>query len=182
MKLAATCITYKRPEVLASSIESFLRQDWPQDQRELIVLDDADSLPAAFDVGGMLKTLTERLDRSSSGRVSFVLVGDSGMPRRLARAGAAAARLFETIELSPLTHGECKAVLIKGMRASNRESHGRGRAVRMADEVVERVCELSGGDPHLLQKLASSAFDQDVDDLISMADLTASDAFLQVAG
>ena len=41
MKIAAICCTYKRPEQLASAIESFLRQDYPADLREMIVLDDA---------------------------------------------------------------------------------------------------------------------------------------------
>lgn len=41
MKIAAICCTYKRPDQLATAIESFLRQDYPADQREMIVLDDA---------------------------------------------------------------------------------------------------------------------------------------------
>lgn len=41
MKIAAICCTYKRPEQLATAIECFLRQDYPADRRELIVLDDA---------------------------------------------------------------------------------------------------------------------------------------------
>ncbi len=41
MKIAAICCTYKRPEQLTTAIECFLRQDYPSEQRELIVLDDA---------------------------------------------------------------------------------------------------------------------------------------------
>jgi len=41
MKLAALCCTYKRPHLLGQLIESFLRQDYPREQRELIILDDA---------------------------------------------------------------------------------------------------------------------------------------------
>jgi glycosyltransferase involved in cell wall biosynthesis len=41
MKLAAICCTYKRPAQLAEAIECFLRQDYPIQLRELIVLDDA---------------------------------------------------------------------------------------------------------------------------------------------
>lgn len=41
MKLAAICCTYLRPRELENVIESFLRQDHPADQRELVVLDDA---------------------------------------------------------------------------------------------------------------------------------------------
>ena len=41
MKLAAICCTYKRPRELAEAVECFLRQDYPFEMRELIVLDDA---------------------------------------------------------------------------------------------------------------------------------------------
>jgi glycosyltransferase involved in cell wall biosynthesis len=41
MKLAAICCTYHRPKELAAVIECFLRQDYPAELRELIVLDDA---------------------------------------------------------------------------------------------------------------------------------------------
>ncbi len=41
MMLAALCCTYLRPATLGHLIESFLRQDYPKELRELIILDDA---------------------------------------------------------------------------------------------------------------------------------------------
>jgi hypothetical protein len=41
MKLAALCCTYLRPATLGHLIESFARQDYPRDRRELVILDDA---------------------------------------------------------------------------------------------------------------------------------------------
>ncbi len=41
MKLAALCCTYLRPHTLGLLIESFLRQDYPRELRELVILDDA---------------------------------------------------------------------------------------------------------------------------------------------
>ncbi len=40
-KLACLCCTYARPQLLAHALESYLRQDYPSDRVELIVLDDA---------------------------------------------------------------------------------------------------------------------------------------------
>jgi hypothetical protein len=40
MKLAALCCTYRRPHLLGQLIESFLRQTYPRDLRELVILDD----------------------------------------------------------------------------------------------------------------------------------------------
>jgi glycosyltransferase involved in cell wall biosynthesis len=41
MKLAALCCTYRRPHLLGQLIESFLRQNYPRELRELVILDDA---------------------------------------------------------------------------------------------------------------------------------------------
>lgn len=41
MKLAALCCTYHRPHTLGQLIECYLRQDYPYELRELIILDDA---------------------------------------------------------------------------------------------------------------------------------------------
>ena len=41
MKIAAVCITYLRPRQLGWMIECFLRQDYPPQRRQLVILDDA---------------------------------------------------------------------------------------------------------------------------------------------
>jgi len=41
MKLSAVCCTYNRPRYLGELIECFLRQDYPSELRELVILDDA---------------------------------------------------------------------------------------------------------------------------------------------
>lgn len=41
MKIACLCPTYKRPLQLANVAECFLRQDYPESQRRLFILDDA---------------------------------------------------------------------------------------------------------------------------------------------
>lgn len=41
MKISCLCCTYLRPHLLAQSIECFLQQDYPIENRELVILDDA---------------------------------------------------------------------------------------------------------------------------------------------
>ena len=41
MILSAVCCTWNRPHYLGELVESFLRQDYPADKRELVILDDA---------------------------------------------------------------------------------------------------------------------------------------------
>jgi hypothetical protein len=60
MRLAAICITYKRPRQLATAIECFLRQDYPPRLRELIVLDDAGQYPNQEGDGWRLISLPVR--------------------------------------------------------------------------------------------------------------------------
>lgn len=61
MKVACLCPTYKRPRELAEAIESFRRQTYPVDQRELIILDDAGQyLPDAADGFPGIKLVTTK--------------------------------------------------------------------------------------------------------------------------
>ena len=41
MILSAVCCTWNRPHYLGELVESFLRQDYPAEKRELVILDDA---------------------------------------------------------------------------------------------------------------------------------------------
>ena len=41
MKIAAVCVTYLRPKLLGEVVRSFELQDYPLEQRELVILDDA---------------------------------------------------------------------------------------------------------------------------------------------
>ncbi len=60
MKIAAICCTYNRPEQLAEAIESFERQTYPLDKRELIILDDAGQYEPQCGPGWQLVTTTKR--------------------------------------------------------------------------------------------------------------------------
>ena len=60
MKVAAICCTYKRPDELATVIECFLRQDYPPEMRELIVLDDADQYESQDGDGWRIVSIPSR--------------------------------------------------------------------------------------------------------------------------
>lgn len=40
-KIACICCTFLRPQLLAEAVDGYLRQDYPVDRRELIIVDDA---------------------------------------------------------------------------------------------------------------------------------------------
>lgn len=61
MKIACLCSTFNRPAQLAEAVESFLRQNYPAELRELIILDDAGQYdPAACDHLPGVKLITTR--------------------------------------------------------------------------------------------------------------------------
>jgi len=60
MKIACLCCTYNRPEQLPEAIESFQRQTYPLDKRELIVLDDAGQYNEQTGPGWWLLSLGKR--------------------------------------------------------------------------------------------------------------------------
>lgn len=61
MKIGCLCCSYKRPQLLSQAIESFLRQNYPTELRELIVLDDAGQYsPDTLDEFPNVKLVTTR--------------------------------------------------------------------------------------------------------------------------
>jgi len=60
MKLAVLCCTYDRPHLLPHAIESFLHQDYPPDQREMIILDDNDQYVSQSRDGWHLVSVSKR--------------------------------------------------------------------------------------------------------------------------
>ncbi|GAB6184617.1 glycosyltransferase family 2 protein [Thermopirellula anaerolimosa] len=61
MKIACLCATFNRPAQLAEAIESFLRQTYPAERRELVILDDAGQYdPAACEHLPGVKLITTR--------------------------------------------------------------------------------------------------------------------------
>ena len=62
MKLAALCCTYLRPTGLGQLIECFLRQDYPRDLRELVILDDAGQYENQSGEGWRLVSIPHRFN------------------------------------------------------------------------------------------------------------------------
>jgi glycosyltransferase involved in cell wall biosynthesis len=60
MKFAVICCTYARPNLLPHAIESFLRQDYPADQREMIILDDNGQYVSQSRDGWHLQSVAKR--------------------------------------------------------------------------------------------------------------------------
>ena len=60
MKLAALCCTFRRPHTLGQLVESFLRQAYPAELRELVILDDAGQYESQSGDGWRLVSIPSR--------------------------------------------------------------------------------------------------------------------------
>jgi glycosyltransferase involved in cell wall biosynthesis len=103
-KIACLCPTFNRPALLAEALESFLRQTYPADRRELIILDDAGQYREQFgpnwhliSVGRRFRTLGEKRNATAglaSADAQVYAVWDDDdiyLPRHLERLAEAIA-------------------------------------------------------------------------------------------
>jgi glycosyltransferase involved in cell wall biosynthesis len=166
MKIAAICCTYKRPTLLAEAIECFVRQDYPAEKRELIVLDDAGqygnqhgdgwrvvSVPARF------RTLGEKRNASAalvSADMDAYCVWDDDdiyLPWHMSAAAAALAEADYTIPT--VIYSDKRNRLER--KANQYLFHG---AWAFRREAVDRVCGYpfmqSGQDQGLLKRFKTA--------------------------
>lgn len=58
--VSCLCPTFRRPELVANALACYLAQDYPNDRRELLILDDGDQFPSQYGVGWELISLRRR--------------------------------------------------------------------------------------------------------------------------
>jgi Cdc6-like AAA superfamily ATPase/biotin operon repressor len=133
-----------------------------------IIIDEADRPEPDAKLGEFLKLFTERLTKRGCNKV---LIGLAGLPSTIAKMKAShdsAPRIFEILNLEPLSHDERKEVVRSGLRAA-REANAFETSI--TNEAIDLISELSEGYPHFIQQFAYSAFAEDSDDTIDVEDV-----------
>lgn len=133
-----------------------------------VLMDEADSPPASADLGSLLKIITERLARRECRKVNFTIAGQLSIVDKLRESHESSLRIFTMLDLQPLTNLEQREVVLRGMRLANEKNL---QTTNIEDRAVERLAELSEGYPHFIQQYSYSAFEADVDDLITVKDV-----------
>jgi glycosyltransferase involved in cell wall biosynthesis len=77
MKLTAFCCTFLRPSLLGQLIECFLRQDYPAELRELVILDDAGQYDHQEGNGWRLVSIPRRFHSLGEKRNACVALASS---------------------------------------------------------------------------------------------------------
>lgn len=135
----------------------------------LLLIDEADKPAPSAHLGELSKLLTERLAHRRCERVSIGMAGLPGLVSKLRASHESSPRVFEVMALDPLTDGERKSVVRRGLADAMEKNK---RKTDITAHALDTIANLSEGYPHFIQQFAYSAFDADTDDHIDTADVT----------
>jgi hypothetical protein len=134
----------------------------------LLLVDEADKPQPSAHLGELCKLLTERLSYRNCERVSIGMAGLPGIVGKLRASHESSPRLFEVMPLQPLTDGERKNVVRRGL---DNAADTNGYRTEISDEALNVIADLSEGYPHFIQQFAYCAFDADGDNNIDILDV-----------
>ena len=134
----------------------------------MVFIDEADSAPEELDLGTLIKQLSEKLVAEDCTNVLIVLAGLPDIRSVLMESHGSALRLFEELELFPLSIEDVKRVIHQGLGEANKKNH---EPVQISDEALDLVVMFSEGYPHFVQQFGYSSYAVDDDNLIDRADI-----------
>jgi len=136
----------------------------------VIFLDEADNAPAELDLGTLIKQLSEKLVAEQCNNVLVVVAGLPQVRDVLKASHGSALRLFEEIELEPLSHQDIKYVIDRGLNIANKTNENQ---VKITDQALSEIVTFSEGYPHFVQQFGYCAYEVDDDDIIDSTDVNA---------
>ena len=136
-----------------------------------LLIDEADRPPATANLGENIKLLTERLSKYDCDKVLIGLAGQQDLIEKLRSSHESSPRLFQVLDLQPLTYQERIEVLDAGISEANADGKS---SVLFTDEAKNEIAALSEGYPHFLQQFAFCAFAEDSDNKIDTEDVNKS--------
>lgn len=169
-KVACLCPTYKRPRELANAIECFLRQDYPAELREMIVLDDAGQYaPDAISAPGVklittphrFRTLGEKRNASAALASPDALIycvwddDDAYLPWHITAAVEALQRTGADYSVPSAIYYENSQEFVR--RRNEQQYHGSWAFRRAAFELVGGYPWMQSGQDRVLMHRFKSA-------------------------
>jgi hypothetical protein len=156
-------------EDLASALHNFLDETKGTIDGVLILIDEADKpAPSTANLGEFVKILTEKLTKRGCDRVCIGLAGLPLLLQRLKEGHESSLRVFETLNLKPLSLDEAKQVVFRGLAEAKTKN---GKETTITEAALEKIVHLSEGYPHFIQQFSYCAFAEDTDDVIDNDDV-----------
>lgn len=131
----------------------------------ILLIDEVDNASPELDLGTFLKNLSEALQVEGCNNILFIL---SGLPRVrdvLRDSHPSSLRLFEELELLPLTSDDIKSVYMRGLKIVNQKAPIK---YSYDEKALEQMINISEGYPHFIQQIGFSTFDLNTKDIISI--------------
>jgi hypothetical protein len=135
----------------------------------VIFIDEADNASSDTHLGEFMKIFTERMTKLGCGQVCVGLAGLSKVIDVLRDDHASSPRILNYMRLEPLGKNECIEVVRRGLIRAKEKS---GVETKIEASAEEWIATYSEGYPHFIQQYASSAFEADNDDNITVDDCT----------
>jgi biotin operon repressor len=132
----------------------------------LILADEAD--PAAVPLGRVAKQLVDSLADEGCDRVCLIIAGMPGVINRLREGHESAPRIFEPLPLERMADDESKEIVRKGLAEVTAKT---GVVVTIEDSALDAIAHFSDGYPQFVQQIASSSFELDQDNNITIDDV-----------
>ena len=136
----------------------------------LFLLDEADAPPSSANLGQLLKSLCEKLEKMKCKNAIFGIAGLPTLRRKLAESHGSAPRLFKVNTLTTMSDEDCEKgvnLCIKMGNDVNKDEH----AKTMTPEAMKKIIAYAEGYPHFLQQFCSCAWQEDTDNVICENDV-----------
>jgi hypothetical protein len=135
----------------------------------VILIDEADNAPQELDLGSLLKQISERLILENRNNVLLAVAGLPEIRKILSDSHPSSLRIFEELELLPLSEEDVKRVIHLGLEQANQKNQEK---VTITEEALNCIVRYSEGYPHFVQQFGYSSFDYDFDSIIDEDDVT----------
>lgn len=136
----------------------------------VILIDEADNTSNELNIGAFLKNLSETLVKEGCNKALIILAGLPRLRDILRKGHESSLRLFEEFELAPLSQGEVKNVIQRGIEEANKQSTS-GSQISIDEDALEHIVFYSEGYPHFVQQIGASAFSVNSDNIITAEDV-----------
>lgn len=131
----------------------------------VFIIDEIDTVAESSGIASFLKVTTEELVDAGLDQVVFYLVGVDGAMEHLMEDHPSVARVFENVELRPMNRSESRDVVHRTLNSVSSR-----RPVRISDDSLEWVVDISSGFPSFIHTLCFEAFEFDTDSFLDKDD------------
>jgi len=143
------------------------------DELLILAVDEADKCPAPL--ARLFRSIITHTQQQGVRRVRFVFCGVSPFYQEMVKEDPGISRfIYKTISLQPMAQQEAAELLHTKMALVVSDAEERGIPLGIDPQILDRVLNLSGGHPHIIQLLGSHLVEnesEDPDGVIDSADL-----------